>query len=247
MDIFLTYSFMFFTGSITGWWLELFFRKFFSKKNPEHKWLNPGFLNGPYLPLYGFGLCALYTMASFEHIIKIDNELIQKLLLFVLMAAAMTLIEYIAGIIFIKGMKTKLWDYSDERWNIQGIICPKFSFFWALLSAVYYFLVHPSVLEGISWLFENLAFSFFIGMFFGIFLIDVCVSLNILVKIRKFATDNDIVVRYERLKAEIRSKTSQNKQLRNFIIQFRSDRSIYDALQEHMQNIKSEFNSRRKR
>lgn len=247
MDIFLTYSFMFFTGSITGWWLELFFRKFFSKKNPEHKWLNPGFLNGPYLPLYGFGLCALYTMAYFEYIIKIDNELIQKLLLFVFMAAAMTLIEYIAGIIFIKGMKIKLWDYSEERWNIQGIICPKFSFFWALLSAVYYFLIHPSVLEGISWLFENLAFSFFIGMFFGIFLIDVSVSLNILVKIRKFAADNDIIVRYERLKAEIRNKTSQNKQLRNFILQFRSDRSIYDALQEHMQNIRSDFNSRRKR
>ncbi len=247
MDIFLTYSFMFFTGSITGWWLELFFRKFFSKKNPEHKWLNPGFLNGPYLPLYGFGLCALYTMSYFENFISIENELIQKIVLFALMAAAMTIIEYIAGIIFIKGMKTKLWDYSEEKWNIQGIICPKFSFFWAVLSAVYYFLIHPSVQEGISWLFENLAFSFFIGMFFGIFLIDVGASLNILVTIRKFAADNDIIVRYERLKAEIHSRTNTNEKIKNFLLQFRSDRNIYDSLQEHMQNLKNEFNSRLKK
>lgn len=247
MDIFLTYAFMFFTGSITGWWLELFFRKFFSNKNPEHKWLNPGFLNGPYLPLYGFGLCGLYTMTYLESFISIENELLQKLVLFALMAAAMTFIEYIAGIIFIKGMKTKLWDYSDERWNVQGIICPKFSFFWAILSAVYYFLIHPSVLEGISWLFENLAFSFFIGMFFGIFLIDVSVSLNLLVKIRKFAADNNIVVRYERLKSEIRGRKSGNERFKNFLIQFRSDRSLYDSLQEHMLNLKNELNSRLKK
>ena len=28
-----------------------FFRRFFSIR----KWINPGFLNGPYLPMYGFG------------------------------------------------------------------------------------------------------------------------------------------------------------------------------------------------
>ena len=53
------------------------------------------------------------------------------------------LIEYFAGLIFIKGMHVKLWDYSDEKFNIQGIICPKFTFFWYLLSAIYYFLIHP--------------------------------------------------------------------------------------------------------
>lgn len=63
----------------------------------------------------------------------------RKLLLFVLMALAITLVEYIAGLIFIRGMKIKLWDYSERWGNIQGIICPLFSFFWAILSAIYYF------------------------------------------------------------------------------------------------------------
>lgn len=248
MNSFLIYAFMFFVGSVLGWCLEVVFRKFFSNKNPDRKWINPGFLNGPYLPLYGFGLCGLYTLTMLEDIIFIDNAIIQKIVLFIIMAAAMTFIEYIAGIIFIKGMKTKLWDYSDEPGNIQGIICPKFSLFWAILSAVYYFLIHPYVLDGISWLSENLAFSFFIGLFFGVFIIDVSYSLGLLVKIRKFAAENDIVVFYERLKREVHEKTEHRKKMRKipgFILQFQSGRSVNEILQEYLQNLKKEHSKKR--
>lgn len=65
-----------------------------------------------------------------------------KLLLFLVMAIVMTLLEYIAGLIFIKGMKVKLWDYTNEKFNLQGIICLRFSVYWAILGAVYYFLIH---------------------------------------------------------------------------------------------------------
>ena len=248
MNSFLIYAFMFFVGSLLGWCLEVVFRKFFSNKNPERKWINPGFLNGPYLPLYGFGLCGLYTLTMLEDIIFIDNEIIQKIVLFIIMAAAMTFIEYIAGIIFIKGMKTKLWDYSDEPGNIQGIICPKFSLYWAILSAVYYFLIHPYVLDGISWLSENLAFSFFIGLFFGVFIIDVSYSLGLLVKIRKFAAENDIVVFYERLKREVHEKAEHRKKMLKipgFILQFQSGRSVNEILQDYLQNLKREYGRKR--
>lgn len=96
------------------------------------------------------------------------------------MALSVTLIEYFAGLIFIKGMHVKLWDYSDEKFNIQGIICPKFTFFWYLLSAIYYFLIHPNIIHSIEWLAGNLWFSFFVGLFYGVLLIDVGYSLNIL-------------------------------------------------------------------
>ena len=56
-------AYLFFIGSVLGWVLELVFRKFFSPGNPEHKWINPGFCVGPYVPLYGTGLCVLYLMA----------------------------------------------------------------------------------------------------------------------------------------------------------------------------------------
>ena len=71
MSFFLTIAFLFFIGSIAGWGIEVVFRRFFSSANPERKWINPGFLSGPYLPLYGFSLIALYLLAMLERFIPI--------------------------------------------------------------------------------------------------------------------------------------------------------------------------------
>ena len=63
MDIFLTLAFLFFVGSLLGWVLELLFRNIVNRRD---KWINPGFCTGPYLPIYGFGLCTLYLLAGLE-------------------------------------------------------------------------------------------------------------------------------------------------------------------------------------
>jgi len=168
MSAFLILAFLFFIGSMIGWVIEVVFRKFFSSGNPEHRWVNPGFLTGPYLPLYGTGLVILFLIASLERRIDIGNPVVAKLLLFAAMAVCMTGIEYIAGIGCLKLAHIRLWDYSNNWGNIQGMICPLFSFFWTVLGAVYYFLIHPHILDALNWLANNLAFSFFIGMFYGI-------------------------------------------------------------------------------
>ena len=167
MNFILTLAYLFFVGSISGWVLELFFRKWFSSSNPEHKWINPGFCTGPcpYLPIYGFGLCALYLLALLGRETGLDGSIQGRVLLFLGMAVSMTLIEYIGGLLLLKGAKIRLWDYSNCRGNIQGLICPLFSFFWALLGAGYYFLIHPHILTALAWLSENLAFSFVIWRF----------------------------------------------------------------------------------
>ena len=87
-----------------------------------------------------------------------------------IMAICITVIEYIAGLIFIKGMNIKLWDYSDQWGNVQGIICPLFSFFWLLLSATYYFFIHPYILNSLDWLAQNLCFFLYYWIFSSEFL-----------------------------------------------------------------------------
>lgn len=179
--------FLFFIGCVMGWCIEVIFRKFLSKSNPSHKWINPGFLIGPYLPLYGSGLVVLYLL-SLIHIDAVDaHPVLQKVLVVLIMAIAMTVVEYIAGRIFIIGMNIKLWDYSDEWGNIQGIICPLFSFFWGVIAALYYFFLHPHILNAVYWLADHLTFSFFIGFFYGVFVIDCVVSFNLMSKVKKFA------------------------------------------------------------
>ena len=63
---FLILAYLFFIGSVSGWILEVFYRRYISSANPERKWINPGACTGPYLPLYGCGLCILYLLVEEE-------------------------------------------------------------------------------------------------------------------------------------------------------------------------------------
>lgn len=243
MNWFLSLAFLFFIGSVAGWILELFFRRFFSSANPERKWINPGFCTGPYLPLYGCGLCILYLIARLEDLHWIANPFWNKILLFAFMAVCMTVIEYIAGILSLKIAKVRLWDYTKEWGNIQGIICPKFSAIWALFGACYYFLVHPHILDALDWLANNLAFSFVIGLFFGVFIVDVVNSAQLVAKLKKFAEENNVIVRFETIKAEIRQKREQAKKRYNFFRPFHME----TPLAEHLKDIKDSFEKIKKK
>ena len=228
MNIALVLAFLFYIGSSVGWILELFYRRIVSTK----KWINPGFLTGPYLPIYGIGLCMLFLL-SLADLSFIENELVRNVVTIIFMGIAMTLIEYIAGIIFIKGMNVKLWDYSNMWGNIQGIICPLYSFFWCVLGAVYYFFIQQHMLDAVSWLFDNLAYCFVIGFFFGVLSIDMGNSINIVVRVRKFAKDNHILVIFEELKKHIREDQEKRKEKINYLFAFKTTRKLIDLLGEY--------------
>lgn len=229
--------FLFFIGCIMGWCIEVIFRKFFSKSNPSHKWINPGFLIGPYLPLYGSGLVVLYLL-SLIHIDAVDaHPVLQKVLVVLIMAIAMTVVEYIAGRIFIIGMNIKLWDYSDEWGNIQGIICPLFSFFWGVIAALYYFFLHPHILNAVYWLADHLTFSFFIGFFYGVFVIDCVVSFNLMNKVKKFAKENDLIVRVEELKSRLALDREKFKEKPSFLLSLHDTASIKRAFKNNPESF----------
>ncbi len=232
MSVFLRLAYLFFIGSVFGWVLELVFRKFFSAANPQHRWINPGFCVGPYVPLYGCGLCILYLLASWGEAQGFGNSGWGKLILFICMAVSMTAIEYLAGIVLLKWMKLRLWDYSHLWGNIQGLICPLFSAAWALMGAAYYFLIHPYILDAIVWLSNNLAFSFVIGFFFGVFTIDVVYSAHIVAKLKQYAEENQVVVKVENLKAHIREAQERAAEKRHFLFAFRSERLLTEHLKE---------------
>ena len=200
---FIILAFIFSSGCILGWTLELFYRRF-KFTNKEHIWVNPGFLTGPYLPLYGFGLTMLYLLAGLEDYIPIQETYLRQGVLFLAMSVVMTLIELIAGEIFIIRMNLKLWDYSQNRFNYKGVICLRFSIYWTLLGAVYYFLIHPHILNALEWFAHNLLFSFFIGIFYGVFFIDLAETFQMVGRIKKFAKENEMIIRYEELKNQIK-------------------------------------------
>lgn len=194
---FFRYSALFFVGGILGWVIELFFRRFVSAK----KWVNPGFLAGPLLPLYGFGVCALYLLSSIPYD-WVGPEWAQYLVKILFIGLAMTIVELIAGLIFIKGLKVKLWDYSDRWGNFQGIICPLFSAIWTAVGAAYVFLVHPLFVKMTDYFLSvPLALMFVLGFAYGILLLDVVHSFNLVVKIRKAVSESKLVVDWDKMKS----------------------------------------------
>lgn len=223
MNVFLKLAFLFFIGSIIGWIMELFYRRMISNR----KWINPGFLVGPYLPLYGFGLCVCYLFSLMN---------LNGIQFILIMMVTVTAIEYIAGIIFIKGMGVKLWDYSNNFGNIDGLICPLYMIIWGILGAIYYYFINPYILGSISWFENNVAFSFFIGIFFGIIIIDTVYSTQLVVKVRKFAREKGLIVKYEEFKASILEQTIKNKEKYSFVFAISNNvKKIEEHVNDYMQ------------
>lgn len=195
---------LFVIGSLFGWVLELFYRRFVSQK----KWMNPGFLMGPYLPIYGFGVVVLYGVSNIN--LGIANQIVDIIVRILIVGLGMTLIEFIGGLIFIKGLKIKLWDYSNCKGNIMGIICPLYSFMWLLVGSLYYFLINPFLVMGISWISENLIYTFFIGIVIGMIIVDFAYSVHLATKLKEFKELQEL--RFEEFKTEFYKKI---KEIRN--------------------------------
>ena len=196
-------STLFVIGSLFGWVIELLFRRFVSQK----KWMNPGFLNGPYLPIYGFGITILYGISNIP--LGINNIVADIIVRIVIIGIGMTLIEFVAGLIFIKGFGVKLWDYSNRKGNIMGIICPAFSLIWIIVGSMYYFFLNSILVNGIFWISENLIYTYFIGLVIGAMFVDLAYSIHLATKIRQIKeTGNE---RFEELKKKWREKINDIK------------------------------------
>ena len=121
MQAFSAIAMIFIIGGALGYLLELFYRR------ARHgKWINPGFLSGPFLPLYGVGTLLLFGICSLGDATFATTPW-GKVFLILLITVAMTLAELVTGLIFAEGMKVRLWDYSGLWGNFRGIICPLFS------------------------------------------------------------------------------------------------------------------------
>lgn len=248
MDLFLCLCVLFCVGSISGWVIELFYRRFFS----SHKWINPGFLTGPYLPLYGFGVALLFLIIYYLHFDEWFNlpRIVNDLLIILVLGIAMTIIELIAGLIFIDGLKIKLWDYSTRPLNYKGIICPLFSLIWTLVGALFYYFLYDPFVNLLNWFattsLQDAYIPFFLGIFYGVFIVDLNNSLQLTVKIRKLAKENNVIVTFEKLKENIRDVEKDAKKKIHYIFAFKSELPLKDHVINYISKIKNSDNKKSK-
>ncbi len=80
----------------------------------EHRFVNRGFLNGPYCPIYGVGGLVFLYAGQF-----IDDPVP----LFFIGGTIACILEYITSFTMEKLFKARWWDYSDWPLNLNGRIC----------------------------------------------------------------------------------------------------------------------------
>ncbi|RPI96206.1 MAG: hypothetical protein EHM32_03755 [Spirochaetales bacterium] len=122
---------LFYVFSFSGWIIESVYRTL-----DRRRFINPGFLRGPYLPLYGTGaiiLVLLYsTMRDLHPALRGLSYLV-----------VLTLVEYVAGLLLLLVFNRRCWDYYDEPLNHQGLICPGFSLYWVILAFIFEKTLYP--------------------------------------------------------------------------------------------------------
>ncbi len=201
--MFLKILFIFALFSIVGWILEVIYRSLMVKK-----FVNPGFMTGCVVPIYGFGAIILNIICSALDGINSNNKI---LIIFLVSFLSLTLLEFISGYVLYKFMHVKLWDYSNYKFNYKGFICLRFSIIWGVCAFIFYFLVYPWINEVALSFTSNIIGIFFLGIYSGIFLVDLGVSINLLKQLVKYAKDIKEIVDLEKLKLTARMKVRRKK------------------------------------
>ena len=63
---------------------------------------------------------------------------------------------------------------------------PDFFLIWLAVGSLYYFLLNPVLVEGISWISENLIYTYFVGAVIGATCVDFAYSIHLASKLRDY-------------------------------------------------------------
>ena len=122
----------FFIYSFIGWVWECCFVSV-----RKRRWVNRGFMYGPMLPIYGFGALAVLIST-----IRVRDS-IPLIFLFGMVGA--TLLEYVTGAVMERLFNVKYWDYSNQKFNLNGYLCLTSSLGWGLFSVLLVKFVHVPI------------------------------------------------------------------------------------------------------
>ena len=201
--------------------MELIYRSYKSKKI-----INPGFMNGCVVPLYGCGAVIM------TFVCKTSNNL--GLLFFVSMILLTTL-EFFTGIFLEKLFHLKLWDYTRYRLNYKGLICVRFSIIWGVFALTYKLFAYEFINNLSNSVVDNKIYLFMLGIYTGIFLIDLGVTINLLSRLSKYAASIKQTINFEKLKIDTFKRFNGKKILRALYPNFFT--SLF--LKDKIRNLKS--------
>lgn len=202
---FLFYFLLFFIYSVIGWFVEVTYVYIGTKK-----FINRGFLIGPYIPIYGYSalIMALY-LTQYK-----DNPLT----VFLLAIFICTFIEYMISFNMEKLFNARWWDYSNSKFNINGRVCLKNGLGFGFLSLLLIYLINPWLVNLLGKLNPKLLIIISViclVIFVFDFVTSLIVTFDIKNKIKKFDSDSTTEIR-ELINDKIKKKLLKRRVLNAF-------------------------------
>ncbi|MBO5413481.1 MAG: putative ABC transporter permease, partial [Clostridia bacterium] len=164
------YFLLFMIYSFCGWALEVL-----GKLIEKRRFINRGFLIGPYCPIYGFGALAITFLLK-----RYSNDAIT---LFIMAILVCGVLEYFTSYIMEKLFKARWWDYSQKRFNINGRVCLDTIIPFGLLGLFITYISNPFFLN----ILNKLSFTWLVILSSCLsvtFVVDNILSFNIISTVR---------------------------------------------------------------
>lgn len=189
----------------------------------DKKFINRGFLIGPYCPIYGVGsVLILYFLKN-----NLDDPL-SVYLKAILIAA---ILEYATSFVMEKIFHARWWDYSDNKFNINGRICLETLIPFGFLACFMMYVINPFIYQHLL-LIDPKILEILLFFLCVVLSIDFVISFTAILDMRSVITqatmDSTIMIKNKlREKMDIRRKDfdtlirerfSRNSSIRNRIL-----------------------------
>lgn len=173
ISLFFDYFLLFFIYSVLGWVMESIYVSSYS-----NKFVNRGFLIGPYCPIYGCGaLIMIFYLTQYQNNI---------LTVFILGVVICAILEYFTSYIMEKIFKARWWDYSHKKYNINGRICLDNIVAFGVLGLLMMYLINPFVLKFLGYV--DIRVLNIVSIILGIvFIVDSIISFKVITGFKKVA------------------------------------------------------------
>lgn len=207
------YFLLFFIYSILGWLMEVTRILIHNKK-----FVNRGFLVGPYCPIYGYGALAMTFLLR-----KYQNDILATFIFSILICG---LLEYFTSYFMEKIFHARWWDYTNRKFNINGRICLDNLIAFGILGCIILYITNPFILNLISNI-PNILLHILSGVLFVVYIADNIISSKIILNLKEISIN-------------VKDNTEEISQKVKNIISKKS--ALHRRLVEAFPNIKSKVN-----
>lgn len=217
---------LFIIYSVTGWIIEVI------ATYPDTKcFVNRGFLIGPYCPIYGN--CAL-AMILLLHNVK------NPLLLFILSIIICSAGEYVTSYLMEKLFHARWWDYTKNKFNLNGRICLTNSLAFGVLGFLLIKFVNPFVVGLITKLSPTMLNVLFYTLLV-IFITDNVISFKVIFKIKNMGVKYIHLDNTKEITEKVKKILSDNRLAKRVFKAFPNIRFKFN-LKEKMKVLKDKAN-----